>query len=241
MDFNSESASRQGYRIFENAHADKSSTVFVSDDGGAVLKSRPRQGEDKFMREFLALHVWDRLLEHYNRDAGEDFNIESPKPISVNFEERSIYMSLLPGETITRAYSMTQTELGGVAVRELIENSARRLGRLFSIKHHEQLKHGDFKPRHLLVGKTAVLSVIDVESTSLGELDGVKREHQKLYQKLSESASGWKCGAFHDGFAEGQANFNGQTQGVVKEIISDVNLGERPEFNLALYEGKVGQ
>src|SRR5690606_6578305 len=107
--------SRQEYRLLDSAHADRSSEVFVSDDGNAVLKSRPEQGEDKFMREFLALHVWSHLLDHYNQEAGDDFTIESPRPIAVNFEERSIYMSLLPGEAILQAYASPRAEIGRVA------------------------------------------------------------------------------------------------------------------------------
>jgi tRNA A-37 threonylcarbamoyl transferase component Bud32 len=235
MDHLPVTVSRQNYSIFEGAHPDRSSRVLVSEDSSAVLKSRPEQREDKFMREFLALHVWSRLLEYYNQEVGGEYNIESPKPIAVNFEEKSIYMSRLPGETITRTYAMAQSELGVLAVRDLIANSAYRLGRLFSIKRHEQLKHGDFKTRHLLVGRTAVLSVIDVESTSLGEPDEVEREHGELYGRVADGAPGWKQAVFRSGFLEGRAGFQSR-EAVVKDIISSINLGERPEFNLALYE-----
>ncbi len=205
----------------------------MSDTGNIVLKSRV-QREEKFMREFLALFMWRSLLEHYNdKSVGEEGVIRSPEPLAVNFVERSICMTYVPGEPLLFQYSSSQRGIGRLAAGQLIANSAYRLGRLHAIKTHEGLVHGDFEPRHLLVTEQGSLAVIDVESSYIGNPEDTDIEHRGLLEKVENAIGlGRKAVIFNRAFKEGWDGFNANQERVIEDIVSSCNLGEKPGYNI---------
>lgn len=172
----------------------KSSRIALASDSGVILKTKKRRPE-KALYEFLALEIWNRVLEEYS--GVNDLRFRAPMPIALtdlDSDRSSILMSFINGYEIQKIGNMRRST--PVTIRNqrypipLFPACALHLGALNRLKEQEGLYHSDYSNRHLIFSPISNVSiaVVDVEN-SRTDLSGLVVEESYKIQSEFETVT----------------------------------------------------
>ncbi len=206
------------YQIF-TGETRKSSEIRIFDifalssDCSFQLLSKSKDRIDiKQVWEFLSLDLWNSMLRGYS--SYFDLNITAPKPLKI--ESDSLFMSRETGTIgdMSHLYCTQDSIMGipGIGDMPIGGAFAFHLGALAHIKSAENIVHGDYLLRHILLKPNSMqssgfidakelgaiadgnspdinnvtppgISVVDVEHSVLGIKNEVEEENDKLMQQ----------------------------------------------------------
>jgi len=176
----------------------KSSHIEVASSGGIVKKVKRRMPE-KAVYEFLALAVWNELLNAYSDPSGLIFR--APKPLGLaNLDQPSseLYMEFINGYELKRLSQLRRTtpvQIRGQNVPlPLYAAAALHLGGLNRIKERENLYHEDYDGRHVFFSpvQNIAMGVIDVENSRIEGPEQVKLESTQIFDIFFKHVSSEK-------------------------------------------------
>ncbi len=212
-----------------NPNKKKSSNITLLPREAILCKVKPRRNPINSLREFVALHVWERVLSHHT--AADDIKIGSPQPIGID-DQYQIFMNFVAGVTGDQTLSGAFRPFGMSRLESRMGrlDFITRMGKLLRLKEVEGLQHSDFLLRHVLYdlvpshSETPKLNVIDVENTSIVDDVAGENARMKSFMRNGFSFPGdvdRKKVLFENAFSRG---FDAPIDeySVVRDILSDI-------------------
>ena len=168
------------YANFDGFHPSRSSNILLQPTEWIIQKVKEDRSSFHQFQEFFSLHVWKGLTEHYNKEHAWVLLL-SPTPIARVTENKSLFMSLVPGEDLSRLSDIEMKE------EDFFFEIGRKVWYLLEMKKIEWLQHGDFQPRHLIDVRGNTLGIIDVEGSKYENAQttwGTVEENKKFIKKI---------------------------------------------------------
>ena len=193
----------------------KSSQIELASSEGIIRKIKKRTPQ-KAIYEFLALEIWNDLLQTYSDASGLVFR--APKPLglaNLGGEAPEVYMEFLNGYELKRLGQLKRTTPVNIRGQKfplpLYAACALHLGALNAIKEREGLYHGDFDGRHVFFSpvENVSMGVIDVENSRAESPSGVRAESEQIYESFFRTVSSEKDRqALNSWYEQGATGFN---------------------------------
>lgn len=178
-----------------NDEKDLSSKITLSSSGGLIKKTKKRKPE-KTIYEFLALKVWNEILNIYSNC--NDLSFRAPKPIGIvgleNEESQSLIMSFINGYKLKSVSSVKRSTPVEIKNQNeplpIFSACAYHLGALNRIKEEEGLYHSDYDGRHVILSPTKNVSIgiIDLENSCIDK-NLAFNESSKIYKFFNNYVS----------------------------------------------------
>ena len=174
---------------------DLSSKISLSSSNGLIQKTKKRKAE-KAIYEFLALRVWNELLDVYSNC--NDLNFRAPKPIGIkglhNQTYQSLIMSFINGHKLKSLSQLKRSTPVKIKNQNeplpLFSACAYHLGAFNRIKEEEGLYHSDYDGRHVIFSpiENVSIGVIDLENSYLDKERALK-ESSKIFNFFKKYVS----------------------------------------------------
>jgi len=174
---------------------DVSSIIGLASSNGIIQKTKKRSSK-KTLYEFLALKVWNELLDIYSNC--NNLNFRAPKPLGIgeieNKKDQSLFMTFINGYKLKSLSTLKRSTPVKIKDQEeplpLFSACAYHLGALNKIKEIEGIYHTDYDDRHIIFSliEGVSIGVIDVENSCIDKKSAIS-ESEEIYSLFEKGTS----------------------------------------------------